>query len=30
MPISREYEVVLAPEDEGGFSVAVPGLPGCH
>lgn len=25
----REYDVVLAPEDEGGFSVSVPALPGC-
>lgn len=24
-----EYEVVLTPEAEGGFSVAVPALPGC-
>lgn len=29
MPTSREYEVVLTPEAEGGFSVAVPALPGC-
>lgn len=29
MPISREYEVVLTPEAEGGFSVTVPALPGC-
>lgn len=28
-PTSREYEVVLTPEDEGGFCVAVPALPGC-
>jgi antitoxin HicB len=25
----REYDVVLMPEDEGGFSVSVPALPGC-
>jgi predicted RNase H-like HicB family nuclease len=25
----REYDVVLVPEDEGGFSVTVPALPGC-
>lgn len=25
----REYEVVLQPEEEGGFSVSVPDLPGC-
>lgn len=24
-----EFEVVLQPEDEGGFSVFVPRLPGC-
>jgi len=29
MPISREYEVVLTPEAEGGFGVTVPALPGC-
>jgi antitoxin HicB len=29
MSASREYEVVLTPEVEGGFSVAVPALPGC-
>ena len=29
MPTSREYEVFLTPETEGGFSVAVPALPGC-
>src|SRR3954449_7358038 len=29
MSTSREYEVVLTPEAEGGFSVAVPALPGC-
>lgn len=26
---SREYEVVLISEQEGGFSVTVPALPGC-
>lgn len=26
---SREYEVVLAREDGGGYSVTVPALPGC-
>jgi antitoxin HicB len=26
---SREYEVVLIPEDEGRYSVTVPALPGC-
>jgi len=29
MEQQREFEVVLQPEDEGGFSVFVPGLPGC-
>jgi predicted RNase H-like HicB family nuclease len=29
MSTSREYEVVLTPEAEGGFSVTVPALPGC-
>ncbi|HEV8575401.1 MAG TPA: type II toxin-antitoxin system HicB family antitoxin [Dehalococcoidia bacterium] len=24
-----EYRVVLVPEDDGGFSVSVPALPGC-
>ncbi|MEO7211913.1 type II toxin-antitoxin system HicB family antitoxin [Mucilaginibacter sp.] len=23
------YEVIITPEDEGGFSVSVPELPGC-
>jgi predicted RNase H-like HicB family nuclease len=27
---SHEFEVVLQPESEGGFSVSVPALPGCH
>ena len=26
---SREYEVVLTPEADGGYSVTVPALPGC-
>jgi antitoxin HicB len=26
---SREYEVVLTPEEGSGFSVTVPALPGC-
>lgn len=26
----REFEVILQPEEEGGFSVTVPRLPGCH
>jgi antitoxin HicB len=26
---SREYEAVLIPEEEGGYSVTVPALPGC-
>ena len=29
MPSPREYEVVLTPEDDGGYSVTVPALPGC-
>lgn len=29
MSTPREYEVVLAREVEGGFSVTVPALPGC-
>lgn len=27
---SHEFEVVLLPEEDGGFSVSVPALPGCH
>lgn len=27
---SHEFEVVLQPEAEGGFSVSVPARPGCH
>lgn len=26
---SREYQVVLTPEEGGGYSVSVPALPGC-
>ncbi len=26
----RTYTVLLTPEEEGGYSVAVPALPGCH
>jgi predicted RNase H-like HicB family nuclease len=29
MADSRAFEVVLTPEEEGGYSVSVPGLPGC-
>jgi antitoxin HicB len=29
MTVAREYEVVLTPEEEGGYSVTVPALPGC-
>jgi antitoxin HicB len=29
MSTSREFEVVLTPDAEGGFSVFVPALPGC-
>lgn len=29
MERAREFEVVLQPEEEGGYSVFVPGLPGC-
>lgn len=25
-----EYNAIFTPEDEGGFSVSVPDLPGCH
>jgi len=25
----RTYHILLTPEDEGGFSVAFPALPGC-
>ena len=28
MSIEREYEIILQPESEGGFSVLVPELPG--
>ena len=26
---SRDFEVVLTPEEDGGYSVSVPALPGC-
>jgi antitoxin HicB len=29
MALVREYDVVLILDDEGGFSVSVPALPGC-
>ena len=29
-PVARTYAVVLLPEEEGGYSVAVPALPGCY
>jgi antitoxin HicB len=29
MATSREFEVVLTPEETGGYSVSVPALPGC-
>lgn len=29
MATSREFEVVLTPEEGGGYSVSVPALPGC-
>jgi antitoxin HicB len=29
MTTPREFEVVLMPEGEGGYSVTVPSLPGC-
>lgn len=29
MATPREYEVVLTAEDDGGYSVSVPALPGC-
>lgn len=29
MATAQEFEVVLQPEQEGGFSVFVPQLPGC-
>ena len=29
MAKSREFEVVLTLEEEGGYSVSVPALPGC-
>lgn len=27
--LQRTYRILLTPEEEGGFSVAVPALPGC-
>jgi antitoxin HicB len=27
--MTRTYRILLTPEDEGGFSVSVPVLPGC-
>jgi predicted RNase H-like HicB family nuclease len=27
--VPREFEVVLTPEEDGGYSVSVPALPGC-
>ncbi len=30
MAIDREFDVLIQPEPEGGFSVSVPALPGCH
>jgi antitoxin HicB len=29
MAAPRTFEVLLAPEEEGGYSVSVPALPGC-
>jgi predicted RNase H-like HicB family nuclease len=29
MAAPREFEVVLTPEEGGGYSVSVPALPGC-
>ncbi len=29
MGAPREYQVALTPEEDGGYSVAVPALPGC-
>jgi predicted RNase H-like HicB family nuclease len=26
---NQKYSIILTPEDEGGYSVAVPELPGC-
>lgn len=26
----KDYLIILTPEDEGGFSVSVPKLPGCY
>lgn len=30
MAIDREFNVLIQPEADGGFSVSVPALPGCH
>lgn len=30
MTETHEFEVILQPAEEGGFSVSVPALPGCH
>lgn len=30
MSAPREFEVVLKPAEEGGYTVSVPDLPGCH
>jgi antitoxin HicB len=30
MTETHEFQVILQPEQEGGFSVSVPALPGCH
>lgn len=28
--MARTFRILLTPEDEGGFSVSVPTLPGCY
>ncbi|MGI8594333.1 MAG: type II toxin-antitoxin system HicB family antitoxin [Solirubrobacteraceae bacterium] len=30
MSAPREFEVIMKPAEEGGFTVSVPDLPGCH
>lgn len=30
MSESREFGVILKPAEEGGYTVSVPDLPGCH
>lgn len=30
MSDEREFGVILKPAEEGGFTVSVPDLPGCH